>query len=72
MQVSGSRSAGIARLLATQDGIAQLQVEADGRAITVNLSKSRFSSGSGGKSSYASSRDDDNIIEAEIIEKKTK
>ena len=71
MPVSGSRGSGVARLVASQEEISQLVVEAGGSAINVNLTKQKFAS-SGGGSSYSSSRDDDNIIEAEIIDKETK
>jgi hypothetical protein len=57
-------------MLATQDGISQLQVEAGGRTISVSLSKQQLSSSRGSFSSRSDS--DDNIIEAEIIDKKSK
>jgi hypothetical protein len=71
MPVSGSRGSGVARILATQEGISQLQVEVGGSSINVSLKKQGLSS-SGRGSSYSSPRDDDNIIEAEIIDKETK
>ncbi|KAL3943249.1 MAG: hypothetical protein SGBAC_002694 [Bacillariaceae sp.] len=76
MSVTGSRLSGTVQVLATQDGIAQMQVDAGGRRIDVNL-LNRGSAGSStvfGASSSSSSRisDDDNIIEAEIIDKESK
>lgn len=64
--VSGSMGSGIARLTASEAGVQRIDVQANGRTIPVDLtsSGSRFSS-------KRSSRDDD-IIEAEIIEKDTK
>jgi hypothetical protein len=73
MPVTGPIGSGVARVLATQDGISQLQVEVGGRVINVNLSGSsrkRRSSSSGKFSSSGSGKD--NIIEAEIIDKETK
>ena len=72
MPVTGSRGSGVARLLATQEGISQLQVEAGGRAINVSLVKRGGGGWSGGSSKKGYSSSDDNIIEAEIIEKKSK
>ena len=69
MPVFGSRGSGTVRLLATQDGISQLLLEAGGRSINVSLTrKSRSSFGSSGFKVNG----DDNIIEAEVIEKKAK
>lgn len=69
MPVFGSRSSGTVRLLATQDGISQLLLEAAGRSINVSLSRTATSySGSSGYKVNG----DDNIIEAEVIEKKAK
>jgi hypothetical protein len=67
MQVSGSKGSGVARLLATQEGIEQLQLEADGQVINVSLTTQPRSGGS-----HSLQGGDDNIIEAEIIDKKTK
>eukprot|EP00980_Cylindrotheca_fusiformis_P019806 scaffold6949_cov107-Cylindrotheca_fusiformis.AAC.6 len=61
--ISGQKRSGIARILATEDGIAQLQVEAVGRILNVDLSKMRPSI------SHDSNND---IIEAEIVDKETK
>jgi hypothetical protein len=69
--VSGSIDSGVARLFATQDGISQLQVEAGGRTINVSLSKQQWSSSSSRGSFSSRSDSDDNIIEAEIIDKKS-
>jgi hypothetical protein len=78
LPVSGSRDSGVVRIVASQEGISQLQVEAGGRSVNVSLKKKGWSSSgsasssSGSGSSYSLPRDDDNIIEAEIIDKKTK
>lgn len=69
MPVSGSRSSGTIRLLATQDGISQMILEAGGRSVNVSLSRK---GGSYSTSSGYKVNGDDNIIEAEIIEKKKK
>jgi hypothetical protein len=63
-------STGVARLSATEKGIQSLQLQAGGRVIAVNLSDSR--PGRRMPSSYKSSDDGGDIIEAEIIEKETK
>jgi 5'-3' exonuclease len=73
MPVTGSIGSGVVRVMASQDGISQLQVEVGGQVINVNLSGSsskRRSSNSGKFSSSGSGRD--NIIEAEIIDKEMK
>ena len=75
--VSGSKGQGVAKLLASsQDGISQLLLEAEGRLITVSLQKKRIpssqSSSSSSSSRFGDNNDDGDIIEAEIIEKKTK
>jgi hypothetical protein len=74
--VNGSKGSGVARLLASrQDGISQLLLEAGGRLITVSLAKKTFSGSTLSGYKKSSSRrpaDDDNIIEAEIIEKTPK
>jgi len=70
-QVSGSRQNGIARAIANQDGIQQLTLDVGGRVLNVSLSKRGIPSskgGGGGRNKF----DDDNVIEAEIIEKNTK
>jgi hypothetical protein len=67
LPISGQRGSGVARLLATQDGIAQLQVEAAGSLINVNLTKTGNS-----RLPYTSKGADDDIIEAEIVDKETK
>lgn len=75
-EVSGTRGSGVARLSATNAGVQQILLQAMGRTIPVNLS-SRFSRSSG-PAKFSSGRgsrigeEDDNIIEAEIIEKDTK
>jgi hypothetical protein len=63
--VSGSRGSGVARLVSSGEGIQELSLQVGGRVIQVSLSgKSRRQSFSSGG--------DDNIIEAEIVEKKPK
>lgn len=70
MQVSGSRGSGTVRLLATQDGIAQMQLDAGGRRLDVSLTSKRSRPfGSAGANRV---NGDDNIIEAEVIDKDTK
>jgi hypothetical protein len=70
--VSGSRSSGVAQASATQSGLSSLLLEVDGRQIQVSLSKRGSSSKRVGKNHRGPSDDDDNIIEAEIIEKEVK
>lgn len=60
--VTGSRSSGIAQLMSTGDGIQSLKLQTGGRVIDVNRTKRR----------RRMPTDDDNIIEAEIIDKNTK
>ena len=62
--VSGSRGSGVAQLSATEAGIQRLIVQAQGRQINVRLSArpNKFSGGG----------NDDDVIEAEIIEKNTR
>jgi hypothetical protein len=67
LPISGQLGSGVARLLATQDGIAQLQVEAAGSLINVDLTKKKSP-----RLPYKSKVSDDNIIEAEIVDKETK
>jgi hypothetical protein len=67
LPISGQRGSGVARLLATQDGIAQLQVEAAGSLINVSLTKTAKP-----LLRYTSKDADDDIIEAEIVDKETK
>jgi carbon monoxide dehydrogenase subunit G len=74
LPVTGSRTSGTVQIMATQNGIAQMQVDAGGRRLDVNLTKSAGSGSStvfGGSSSSSSrfNKNDDNIIEAEIIDK---
>ncbi|KAG7344001.1 hypothetical protein IV203_022009 [Nitzschia inconspicua] len=69
LNISGPRRSGIARILATNEGISQLIVESGGKVFNVNLSSAA------GPAKYPKSfgtRGDDNIIEAEIIDKETK
>lgn len=73
MPVSGSRGSGTVQVLATQDGISQMLLDAGGRRINVSLSRR----GGGGNSYWSSAgsgrvNGDDNIIEAEVIDKNTK
>jgi len=73
MPVTGPMGSGVARVLASQDGISQLQVEAGGRVINVNLSGSSSKRRSTSRGKFSSSGSGkDNIIEAEIIDKETK
>lgn len=65
MPVSGSRARGTIVVHATEDGISQILLDVGGRRIDVNLSKDQ-------KSSKWSSQGEDNIIEAEIVDKKYK
>jgi hypothetical protein len=70
LNISGPKRAGIARILATEGGISQLLVESGGKVFNVNLaSKGRRSSKT--KSFGSRGGGDDNIIEAEIIDKDT-
>lgn len=72
LNIAGSKRSGIARILATNEGIAQLIVESGGKVFNVSLQSKRGPSSSkrkfGGSSTAAG---DDNIIEAEIIDKDT-
>lgn len=72
--VSGSKSSGMAQAIATQSGLSELLLQVDGRQINVNLSRRGAPSKRVGKNHRvgSSSDDDDNIIEAEIIEKEPK
>ncbi|KAL3903784.1 MAG: hypothetical protein SGILL_010316 [Bacillariaceae sp.] len=70
LNISGPKRAGIARILATEDGISQLLVESGGKVFNVNLS-SKGKVGGAGKKFGSSGGGDDNIIEAEIIDKDT-
>ena len=76
--VSGRSGSGTARILSTQDGISSIQVEVMGRVMNVSTIQrvgggSRKRSGGPRRSGgYSSSGNDDNIIEAEIIDKDTK
>eukprot|EP00537_Pseudo-nitzschia_pungens_P015783 CAMPEP_0172403810 /NCGR_PEP_ID=MMETSP1061-20121228/60607_1 /TAXON_ID=37318 /ORGANISM="Pseudo-nitzschia pungens, Strain cf. pungens" /LENGTH=276 /DNA_ID=CAMNT_0013138343 /DNA_START=93 /DNA_END=923 /DNA_ORIENTATION=- len=69
-EITGSKNSGVARLLATDGGIVELRTEVGGRVIDVSLSNQEKWPRYDG--SYSSSTDDDGIIEAEIVEKKTK
>lgn len=63
--VKGGVGSGVARLSATEEGIKRLELETpDGRAINVSLSKKKRRA-----SSLSTSSKDDDVIEAEIIEK---
>jgi hypothetical protein len=68
LNISGPKRSGIARIIATESGISQLLVESGGKMFNVNLSSK--GKGRARKNNFGS-RDDDNIIEAEIIEKDT-
>ena len=66
--VTGSRASGMAQLSATEAGIERIVVQVDGRQIDVNLTSSKRRKSFSGNGND----DDDNIIEAEIIEKDTR
>ena len=76
VELSGPYQTGVSRIIASNEGIGQLLVEANGKVYNVDLtSKGRMSSSSSPYSnkSKPSSRpkfDENNIIEAEIIDKK--
>jgi hypothetical protein len=70
MPVSGSQGSGTIRMLATQDGISQMQLDAGGRRLDVSLTKTRNTRPFRSRTNRVN--DDDNIIEAEVIEKDTK
>lgn len=74
LNIAGSKRSGIARILATNDGIAQLIVESGGKVFNVSLQKSKLGGSSSAKRKFGSggAAGDDNIIEAEIIDKDTK
>jgi hypothetical protein len=72
MPIQGSKGSGTVRLLATQDGISQLQLEAGGRRLDVSLTKRGSPSSSTRNSLSSRINGDDNIIEAEVIDKETK
>lgn len=75
VDVVGTRRSGVARVSATERGITQLLVESGGRLFNVNTSPRRNVAGSRrgvGGSKGDGGDDDDDIIEAEIIEKETK
>jgi len=64
-QVSGSRNSGIARAIASQDGIQALTLDVDGRVINIDVTKrGSVSARMAGSGKY----DGDDIIEAEIVE----
>ena len=71
--VEGSSRSGMAQAQATDKGINRLLLEVDGRQIDVSLTKRAFpSSSSSSRLGKNHLDDDDNIIEAEVIEKITK
>jgi hypothetical protein len=73
MNVAGTKRFGVARVSATEGGIDRLLVESGGKVINVKLSSSSSSyRGSSYGRSTGGSRGDDNIIEAEIVDKETK
>eukprot|EP00531_Pseudo-nitzschia_arenysensis_P019432 CAMPEP_0116156694 /NCGR_PEP_ID=MMETSP0329-20121206/22964_1 /TAXON_ID=697910 /ORGANISM="Pseudo-nitzschia arenysensis, Strain B593" /LENGTH=329 /DNA_ID=CAMNT_0003653785 /DNA_START=196 /DNA_END=1188 /DNA_ORIENTATION=- len=79
VELSGPYENGVCRIVATNEGVGQLLVEANGRIYNVDLtSEGRMSSSSSSSSSSRKSpsdsfgNNDDNIIEAEIIDKETK
>lgn len=75
MPVNGPLASGTVRVLATQDGIAQMQLEVYGRRMDVSLASRQGWSPNGRSPSMPSSPrngGDDYFIEAEIIDKQTK
>jgi hypothetical protein len=70
--VQGSRSSGVAQAQANQNGIVQLVLQVDGRQVHVSLNKRGSHVGKNHILRKSYEGDDDNIIEAEIIEKDTK
>ena len=75
VEVSGPIGNGTSRIIATDEGIGKLLVETNGRVFNVDLtSKGKMSSSTRGNSgtAFGGGGDDDNIIEAEIIDKDTK
>lgn len=74
VELSGPYQTGVSRIIASNEGIGQLLVEANGKVYNVDLtSKGRMSSSSPYNKSKHLSRpkfDENNIIEAEIIDKK--
>lgn len=71
LNIVGSKRSGIARIMATQDGISELLVESGGMVVNVSLSSKKGGGGGTYKRSLGRKGDDDNIIEAEIIDKDT-
>lgn len=74
VEISGPIRNGVSRIVATNEGIGGLLVESNGRVYNVDLtSKGKMSSSSSpSRSSGSAFGGDDNIIEAEIIDKETK
>jgi len=72
VEISGPLGNGMSRIVATNEGIGGLLVESNGRVYNIDLtSKGTMSSASPSRSSGASFGGDENVIEAEIIEKET-
>ncbi|KAL3922174.1 MAG: hypothetical protein SGILL_002347 [Bacillariaceae sp.] len=71
LNISGPKRSGIARILATEDGISQLLVESGGQLFDVNLASRGRRSGGSVPKSFGGGGGDENIIEAEIIDKDT-
>jgi len=78
LEVSGPKTNGIVRIVATEEGIGQLLVEADGKLYNVVLSSSKSGGrkiiGTKGGRSSSSTRhwnsDEGEVIDAEIVDKK--
>lgn len=70
--VEGSSRSGIAQAQATDRGINRLTLEVDGQQINVSLTKQSSPSRSASRIGKNHFDDDDDIIEAEVIEKVTK
>jgi len=76
VEISGPIGNGVSRIVASNEGIGQLLLESNGKMYNVDLSsRGRMKSASPKKPKSCgkySGNDDDNIIEAEIIDKETK
>ena len=70
--VEGGSRSGMAQARATDQGINNLILEVEGKQIKVSLTKQSSPSGSSSRLGKNHLDDDDNIIEAEVIEKVTK
>mmetsp|Transcript_21237 Transcript_21237/g.23560 ORF Transcript_21237/g.23560 Transcript_21237/m.23560 type:complete len:152 (-) Transcript_21237:54-509(-) len=77
LEVSGPKTNGIVRIVATEEGIGQLLVEADGKLYNVDLASSKgggkkITGMKGGRSSKSIrhwNNDEGEVIDAEIVDK---